>query len=162
METKRVFRQKIVCAMAQKQKQPSMIREQQGWLENGVRRHARKRTGKADRRQNVENLHTRWGPLDVITIDPHDKPLIDPVIIIYTFDICKLSYFLKFICNTQNNTCRTFSVTHRPAEQQIFLCTFSRWGETKEVFFWFQLSYYKQCPFCYLFRVTFFMFCALY
>lgn len=69
-------------------------------------------------------LHTRWGPLDVIKIDPRDKSQVQSVIIIYTFGIFKLSYFLKFICNTQNNTCSTLSVTHRPAEQQIFLCTF--------------------------------------
>lgn len=69
-------------------------------------------------------LHTRWGPLDVIKIDPRDKSQVQSVIIIYTFGIFKLSYFLKFICNTQNNTSSTLSVTHRPAEQQIFLCTF--------------------------------------
>lgn len=65
----------------------------------------------------------RWGPWCYHNRS-HDKSQVQSVIIIYTFDICKLSYFLKFICNTQNNTCRTFSVTHRPAEQQIFLCTF--------------------------------------
>lgn len=79
--------------MAQKQETASMTREQQGWLENGVRRHAQKGLEKQTEDRTWRALHTRWGPLDVITIDPHDKSQVQSVIIIYTFDICKLSYF---------------------------------------------------------------------
>lgn len=116
------FRQKIVCAMAQKQE--TAFHDQRTARMTGklgvCQTASTERTGKADRRQN---LHTKWGPLDVITIDPHDKSQAQSVTIIYTFDTCKLS-FLKFICNTRNNTCSASSVTHRPAEQQTFLCAF--------------------------------------
>lgn len=84
--------------------------------QKGLEKQAEVRTWRA--------LHTRWGPLDFITIDPHDESQAQSVIIIHTFDICKFSYSLKLICNTQINTCSAFSVTHRHVQQQIFLYTF--------------------------------------
>lgn len=73
---------------------------------------ATEKFGKQGQDRSWRALHTTWGPLDFITIDPHDDPHRQSILIIDTFGMCKFSYSPKFTCNPKINSCSAVVVIH--------------------------------------------------
>ena len=139
-------------------KQHSLIREQQGCLENGVWVTEQQQKGleKQAGNRSWRALHTRWSLLDFITIDPHDDSQIQLILIIHILDICKFSYSL-FICNSKINSYSAFMVVLRYAQSsEKIIVHVPSWGQTRWCSFCFNSHTKSQCPFCHLFNDMFF------
>lgn len=67
-------------------------------------------------------LCTRWGPLDFITIDPHDDSHVQRILTVRTFDICKVSYSLKCTWKPKINSRGAFATLHTHGQGSKNLC----------------------------------------
>lgn len=87
------------------------------------------------------------------------------MLISHRFHTCEFASSLKFICNHKTNTCDTFTVIHRHAQNDekfessnmhVPSCVRIRWCSPCL----FQFHGVTKCPFHGLFNDTFFIFCT--
>lgn len=116
------FSENTKCVQWQRgKKQHSLTREQKdGW--GTCQRAAAGSAEKQARDMSSRVLHSRWGPLDFITINPHNDSEVQSILIIHRFYICKLSYSLKAICNPKSILAAfSLSFTHMHRAANMFV-----------------------------------------